>query len=130
VNLEKNGTWCFRYDPETKRQTLEWKQQTVNPAYYMELSKRLHEAVLRKGLNFGPTTGFSIMTMLQLTRCSLLSSFWPKNRLLKYNTHPIPLIWLQMTSGYFQKLSLPYRDEDFRIWKTSKYVTTALKAVP
>jgi len=29
----------------------------------------------------------------------LLSSFWPENRLLKCNTHPFPLVWLQMTSG-------------------------------
>jgi hypothetical protein len=28
----------------------------------------------------------------------LSSSFWYKNRLLKWNTHPIPLIWLQITS--------------------------------
>jgi hypothetical protein len=27
----------------------------------------------------------------------------PKNQLLKWNTHPLPLIWLQMTSGCFQK---------------------------
>jgi len=31
------------------------------------------------------------------------SGLWPKNRLLKLNTHPVPLIWLLMTSGYFQK---------------------------
>jgi hypothetical protein len=34
---------------------------------------------------------------------ALSSSFWPKNRLLKSNTHPLPLIWLRMTLGYFQK---------------------------
>jgi hypothetical protein len=25
---------------------------------------------------------------------SLSGSFWPKNLLLKWNTHPLPLIWL------------------------------------
>jgi len=34
---------------------------------------------------------------------SLSSSFWPKNRLLKWNTHLTSLIWIRMTSGCFQK---------------------------
>jgi hypothetical protein len=29
--------------------------QTVNQAYYVEISKQFHEAVRIKGLNFGPT---------------------------------------------------------------------------
>jgi hypothetical protein len=64
--------------------------QTVNQAHYVETMKLCVE----RGLNFDPTIGFSITTMLQLTRHTLSSSFWPKNRLLKWNTHPIPLIWL------------------------------------
>jgi acyl-CoA thioesterase FadM len=45
--------------------------QTVNQANYVEIMKWLVEAVLKKGMNFGPVIGFSTMTMLRLTGHSL-----------------------------------------------------------
>jgi hypothetical protein len=55
------------------------KAKQYDEDYYMEILKWLSEAVLEKGLNFGPTIRFSTMTVLQLTRHSLSSSFWPEN---------------------------------------------------
>jgi hypothetical protein len=50
---------------------------------------------------------------------------------MEHPTHPIPLIWLQIISGCFQKYSLPSRNEDFGMLKTSKEnVATTLKAIP
>jgi hypothetical protein len=60
--------------------------QTVNQAYYMEILKWICEALHRKMPELWPKTGFSTITMLQLMKHYLSSSFWARNLLLKWNT--------------------------------------------
>jgi hypothetical protein len=73
--------------------------QTVNKDCRVEMLN----LCIQKGLNFGPTIEFSTTTVLRLAKSSLSSSFWPIGRLVKWNIHPVSMIWLRMTSGYFQK---------------------------
>jgi hypothetical protein len=58
--------------------------------------------------------------MLQLKRRSLSDSFWPRNRLLKWNTDPVPLIWLQVTCGCFQKILSALKGRRFQDTEKSK----------
>jgi hypothetical protein len=67
------------------------RKPNSQPNLLYEILKRLHEAVLRIRSEIWPNDGFTTMTLLQLIKRSLSSSFWPKNQLMKWNTHPIPL---------------------------------------
>jgi hypothetical protein len=78
------------------------KYEAVNQVYFVEILKRLREVVRRKIYELLPPIEFSTMTIFQPTRHSLSSSLWPKNRLLKWDTHHFPLIWIRMTSGCLQ----------------------------
>jgi hypothetical protein len=74
--------------------------QTVNQVHYVEILKWLHETVCRKRAELWLKW---ILHDNDPAHKVLSSSSWPKNRLLKWNTHTILLIWLQMTSGCLQK---------------------------
>jgi hypothetical protein len=61
------------------------------------------ELCVEKGLNSDTAIEFSTMTILQLTRRFLSSSFWPKKSITEID-HPLsPFTWLHMTFGYLQE---------------------------
>jgi hypothetical protein len=85
------------------------KGQKVKQVYYVKLSKRLHEDVRRKRTEHWPNEWiFHHDTAPAHMALSV-----------KWNSHPTTIIWLRMTSGCFQKQSVPQRDEHFRMLKTS-----------
>jgi len=67
----------------------------------MEILKQLREAVHRKRRELWLRLAFLTTTVFHFIGYTLSSSFGPKNWFLKWNIHPVPLIWLWMTSGCF-----------------------------
>jgi hypothetical protein len=110
--------------------------QTFNEAYYVEILKQLHDALCSKW-----PEPWHISWILHHDNASahrtLSSSLWTRSRLLKWNTHPLPLIWLWMTSVsknkvYFKGMKIlgcwrhpkKYNDEP------ESYSTTVLEMFP
>jgi hypothetical protein len=87
------GTVRFEFIPQ---------DNTANKDYYAEIMKWLSEAVRGKRPELWPNDRIIHYDNSPAHKV-LSSSFWPQNRLLKWNTHPVPLIWLRMTCGCFQK---------------------------
>ncbi|UYV81578.1 hypothetical protein LAZ67_20001582 [Cordylochernes scorpioides] len=48
-------TWVYGYDPETKRQSAEWRKQgqTVSEVMFLGILRRLREAIRKKGQKNG-----------------------------------------------------------------------------
>jgi len=66
--------------------------RTVKQGYYVEILKQLCETVHRKRPELRPNDWILHHDNAPAHKV-LSSSFWPKNQLLKWNTHPILLIW-------------------------------------
>jgi hypothetical protein len=83
--------------------------QTVYQAYYVEMLKRLYEGVHRKSFELWPNdwilhhNNASVDKTLSVRE--LLAG--PKIDYWNGTSPPVPLIWLRMTSGCFQKEILP-----------------------
>jgi hypothetical protein len=123
-------TKCLQYDPESKQQSLQWKQPTSPWPKKTCISKLQMKTMLITFFYIKSIVCSEFIPQCQSTRlimwkcwsdyvklcvekawtlaqlldsppcqCSnsqgiLSSNFWPKNRLLKWNTHRSPLIWL------------------------------------
>ena len=70
------------------------ESSTVNQTYYIEVLKRLRDAIRRGGV----VTGFSIMTTLQPIQPSELVSFWPNIPSLFFPTPLTHVTLLQVVS--------------------------------
>jgi hypothetical protein len=75
--------------------------QTVNQVYYVEILKSLCELVCKER----PELCSDWIRHHDIAQADKVLSV--KNQLLKWHTHHIPLIWLQMTSGCLQNYSVP-----------------------
>jgi hypothetical protein len=77
--------------------------QTVNQACYVEILKRLCEAVHRKMPELRPNDWILHRDNTPGHKAPSVKHFVDQKRVLKCNTHPVPLTWLRMSCGCFQK---------------------------
>jgi len=106
-DVERSGRWrCHRTDKnDEKVWNLVHTDRRLSiraVAVKLNVDKETVKCV-EIGLNFGPALEIFSVTKLQLTRHSLSTRIWNKNRLLEWNAHPVPLTSLRMTCACFQK---------------------------
>jgi hypothetical protein len=92
--LQCNGTVHFEFIPQG---------QKVNQAYYVEKVKQLCEDVHRKRPEHCSNDWILHHDSAPTHKALSVKKFLSKNPLLQWNSHPISLIRLWMTSGCFQK---------------------------
>jgi len=96
-NHERNGlSRSQRTDGNVKKE-----RKLVNPAYYVEILKRLREAVCRESPKLWPSDWILHHDIAPAHRALSVKQFLAKNQVLKWNTHPLALIWLRMTFDCF-----------------------------
>jgi hypothetical protein len=77
--------------------------QTVNQAYFVEIMKWLHEALCRKRPEIWLNDWILHHINPSAHKVLSVKQFMAQKLITEVNIHPLPLIWLQMTSGCFQK---------------------------
>jgi hypothetical protein len=90
--LDINGIVHFEFIPQG---------QTVNEAYYMEVLKRLREAVLRKRLQLWPNDWILHYDIATAHKALSVKKFLAQKSVTDME-HPPLLIWLRMTCTCFQ----------------------------
>ena len=78
--------------------------QTVNKEYYLQVHRRLREAIRKNARICGKTIdGFCTTIMHLLTLHCLFVNFWSKTILQRCPSLHIYQTWLRVTFSYFQK---------------------------
>jgi hypothetical protein len=94
TSLHIKGTVHFEFIPQG---------QTVNRTYHMEILKRLREAMPRKGPELWPNDWILHQDSASAHKALSVKQFRAQNSITEMERPLVPLIWLRMTSGCFQK---------------------------
>ncbi|KAG5316656.1 SETMR methyltransferase, partial [Acromyrmex insinuator] len=147
-----NETWCFQYDPETKRQSAEWKSknspqyypkvlykefvpigQTITDAYYFKVLKRLMGRIHRIHPEYRDPENWSLLHDNAPSHTSLIvRQCLARNRVVSVLNHPPYSPDLASCDfSLFPKLKLKLKGRFFDDIPTIQSASTqALEAIP